>query len=261
MTRLQFSNSDAVSESISFIMLTAIMLTAFFLVYSAGFPAYNSYIDQSHMSNIEQSFSIIAYNGNTVAMHKSPFSSSELKIYGGTLASRDAGYMNISYYGDTGGTNLIGSNNTTMNVLEYSKGDDRVAYIDGGVCRYYSSGSIMIADPQIHSSPGSLIIPTITLYNSDVAKSGNGLTRILFLTPYYSKMSQTISLPTAASFDVKRIDISMKNDYADSFGRYFAETHGFTISAGPDGEVIVSKSYPSGINLQLIQSYLTVEAN
>ncbi len=254
-------NSDAVSESISFILLTAIMLLAFFAVYSAGLPAYNSYIDQSHMANVEQSFSIIAYNGNTVAMHKSPFSSSELKIYGGTLATRDAGYMEISYYGDTGGTSLIGSNNTTLRVLEYTKGEDRVAYIDGGVCRDYQSGSVMLVDPPIHSSPDSLIMPTITVYNSNVGVAGNGLTRILFLTPYYSKMSQTISLPTVAHFDVKRVDVKMKNDYADAFGRYFVDTFGFTRSGGPDGEVIVSKSYPSGIRLQLIQSYLTIEAN
>ncbi|WP_048198552.1 DUF7289 family protein [Methanocella arvoryzae] len=254
-------NSDAVSESLSFILLTAIMLIAFFVVYSAGLPAYSTYLDQSHMTNVEQSFSIIAYNGNTVAMHKSPFSSSELKIFGGTLATRDAGYMDISYYGDTGGTSLIGSNNTTLKVLEYTKGTDRVAYIDGGVCRYYPTGSVMLTDPPIHTTPDSLIVPTITVYNSDVSVAGNGLTRILFLTPYYSKMSQTISLPTAASFDVKRIDIRMKSEYADAFGRYFAETLGFTQSEGPDGEVIVSKSYPSGIRLQLIQSYLTIEAN
>ena len=169
--------------------------------------------------------------------------------------------MDISYYGDTGGTSLIGNNNTTLKILEYTKGEDKVAYIDGGVCRYYPEGSIMLADPPIHSAPDSLIMPTITVYNSNVGVAGNGLTRILFLTPYYSKMSQTIALPTVASFDVKRVDIKMESDYADAFGRYFADTFGFTPSAGPNGEVIVSKSYPSGIRLQLIQSYLTIEAN
>lgn len=250
----------AVSESISFILLTAIMLTAFFIIYATGLPAYNSYVDQSHMTNIEQSFSIIASNGNTVAMHKSPFASSELKIFGGRLAAREAGYMNISYYGDEAGTSLIGANNTSLTIMEYSKGADRVAYIDGAVCRYYDGGSVMLAEPQTFASADSLIIPTITLFNSDVDISGNGLSRILFSTPYYSKMSQTISLPNVASFDVKRVEIRMKNEYADSFGRYYVENFGFTRSAGPDGEVIVTKSYPSGIKLQVIPAYLTVDA-
>lgn len=250
----------AVSESISFILLTGILLTAFFIIYTTGMPVYNSYLDESHMSNIEQSFSIIAHNGNTVALHKSPFSSSELKVFGGQLSTRDAGFLNIAYY--DGGNNLLGSNNTSLMVLEYTKNQDRVAYVDGGVCRYYQgSGSIMLADPPIFSSPDSLIVPTIVLFNSNLSISGNGLTRISFLTPYYSKMSQTISLPSVANVPASRVDITLGGDYADCLGRYFRDSHGFGMTSNPDGTVLVSKTYPAGVNLQIITSYLTVQAN
>lgn len=249
----------AVSESISFVLLTAILLIAFFVIYLTGLPVYNSYIDQSHMSNIEQSFDIIAYNGNTVAMYQSPFSSSELKVFGGWLATRESGYMNISYYG--AGGNLIGYNNTTLTMLEYTKNTDRVAYVDGSVCRYYPDGSVMLGEPEVFSSPDSLIVPMITIFNSNVSVAGQGLTRISFLTPYYSKMSQTIAVPSVASFPVRKVIIALNGDYARPFGQYFTETHGFTQSAGPGGEVILTKTYPSDVKLQITQSYITVQAS
>jgi hypothetical protein len=168
--------------------------------------------------------------------------------------------MNISYYGDTAGTSLIGANNTTLTVVEYTKGADRVAYIDGAICRQYDTGSVMLSKPEVYTAPDSLIIPTITLFNSNVDITGNGLTRILFSTPYYSKMSQTIAIPNVASFTVKKVEIKMKNEYADSFGRYYEETLGFSRSMGPDGEVVVTKIYPSGIKLQVIPVYLTIDA-
>ena len=67
-------------------------------------------------------------------------------MYGGTLATRDTGYMNVSCF--KGGV-LVGCSNLTLSALEYSKGTVKVAYVDGSVCYVDQNGAVMIRNPKI----------------------------------------------------------------------------------------------------------------
>jgi hypothetical protein len=232
------------------------MFSFFTLVFAIGYPAYNSYVEDGHMQNMEKSFSLLSYDANLVAMQKLTISSTEIKMYGGTLATRDTGAlsMNISYYRDEDGTDLIGSSgNFDLSALEYSKGSNKLAYIDGSVCRYGPGGTIMLNEPEITNGTDFLLIPMVNLYQSKVSIAGDTLTRITFMTPYYSKYSQVIgSLGPETVPDVKNVTIRMSGDYAPCFSRYFHEKFGFQASAGANGMINLSKEYPQGINLTLL---------
>jgi hypothetical protein len=231
------------------------MFTFFAIIFAIGYPIYNSYVDSGHMQNIEKSFSLLSYNANLVAMQKLTISSTEIKMYGGTLATRDTGALslNILYYGDEAGTNLIGSSgNLNLSTLEYSKGTTRVAYIDGSVCRYDVNGAIMLKEPEVINGTDFLLIPMINLYESRASIAGDTLARITFMTPYYSKSSQKIgSLGPYTVPNVKNVTIKMDGDYGPCFSRYFQEKFGFE-PAGANGVLTLSKTYSQGINLTLM---------
>lgn len=252
-----------VSESLGYIMISGIMIVSFFLILSVGYPVYNNYLDNSHMRNIQESFYILSYNGNSVAMHNAPYSSSELKMYGGCLVNKDSGYIKISYYSNDDGTGLIAENNTTLSMLEYTKGSSRVAYVDGGVCAGQPEGSVMLREPEIYNTTDTFVYKTVSLYDTSVSASGNGALQIAFLTPYYAKMSQTVTAPGPASIpNVKFIEITVDGDYKDSFANYLQQPQlGFTKSVGSKGELILNKSYPGGITLHVVDNYVTIEAN
>lgn len=260
MSRTCLALSDtAVSQSIGFILITTILTISVIVIFAVGYPVYNSYVDNGHLSNMQASFDIMAYNGNNVALHNNPFSTSEVKIYGGTLATRESGYLNISYYTSTSGPILMGNNPLTM--LEYTKGQDRIAYIDGSVCRSTGNITYMLNDPKIYGDDDTFVITHISLYDSVVSLGGNSITRIYFFTPYYSKMLQTVTYPPAVmKRDVRRIEINISGDYKDSFGRYFSDTCGFALTPNPDGSIMASKAFPAGTDLYFTQAYLMVEA-
>jgi len=259
MSHASLKLSDtAVSQTIGYVLIAALLTLSFIIIFAVGYPAYNNYVDNGHMRNMEESFDIMSYNGNNVAMHNNPYATSEMKIYGGTLAMREAGYMNISYYNSTSGPVTLSNN--TLTILEYSKGDDRVAYIDGSVCRYTGDSSVMLKEPQIYGDDDTFVITQITLYDSAVSFGGNTLARIYFFTPYYSKMMQTVTYPPALRQEnVNRIEINLSGDYKDSFGRYLSDRYGFTLTEKANGEIMASKAYPGGIDLYYSQSYLMVE--
>lgn len=262
MTRFGVTSDSGVSESIGYIMISGILITAFALIYTMGYPIYSNYIDDGHMKNVQESFDILAYNGNSVAMHNLPYASSEIKMYGGTLATRDIGYINISYYSDNAGTlpNLIGFDNRTLTALEYTKDENRVAYVDGGVYACWGGNSTMIREPEIYSNAETFVYNEIPLLYSFVDISGTGAVQLTFSTPYYSKMSQSVYAVGAKSFnDVHHIDIIVKSDYSDAFGRYLQQQFGFTQHQGSDGELILSNTYPGGMKLCIVPDYLVIE--
>ena len=221
----------AVSESVGFMLISSMIFISFVLIFTTGYPVYNSYVDNNHMENVGKSFNILAQNANLVAMQKSMLTSSELKMYGETLAIRDTGFINVSYYDQN--DILLGNTLMTLSALEYSKGTDRVAYVDGSVCRSGLNGAVMLQEPEISSSTDMLFIPMINLFNSDVSIAGNTLTRINMMTPYYSKYYQIIKSPMPIVVNnVYKISINVTGDYASCFHSYFRDDLGFMQTTG-----------------------------
>jgi hypothetical protein len=252
-----YRSETAVSESIGFILVSGILIISFGIIFAIGYPLYNSYIDGGHMNNIQQSFNILAFNANSIALQKSPFSTSEIKMYGGTLTTREAGYINISY---TDVSHKLYFNNTTLTMLEYSKGPEKMAYIEGSVSRLGPTGSMMMKDPEIYNSTDTLIIPLITLLDSNLTVAGNGPVQISFLTPYYSKMAKTVASPAMAYFPgIEKIDITVSSEYSHAFSDYFNRLD-FSVSSETNGQVKLTKSFSPEINLYIMQCYLTIEA-
>lgn len=250
----------AVSESVGFILIATMIFISFVMIFTIGYPMYNSYVDSNHMENVGKSFSIVARNANLVAMQKSMLSSSELKMYGGTLATRDTGILNISYYGS--GDNWLGNSQIVLSALEYSKGTDKVAYVDGSVCRSGLNGAVMLQNPDISYSGGTVFIPMISLFNSEVSIAGSTLTRIEIMTPYYSKYYQITRSPKPEAIsDVHKISINITGDYAPCFRSYFRDNLGFIQETGADGTPLMNQNFSSATKLILITSGVSISVN
>lgn len=254
------TSETAVSATLGYLLICTILLTTFVLIFTIGYPIYDNYVENGHMQNIAKSFAILASNGNGVAMQKLMVSSSEMKMYGGTLATRDTGYMNVSYCDSA--NQLIGCSNLTLRALEYSKGGVNVAYVEGSVCRADKTGAVMLQDPEIYESTGMLHIPLIGMDRNQLSIAGDTLTRITLKTPYYSKMAQIITSPAPQKIaGVHYVTITLSGDYAPCLSRYFQDEHGFAESAGPDGERVLTRHYPAGINLYLTKSDVSISVN
>lgn len=265
MKRSIFMEDTAVSESLGYILIAGILLLSFAIIFVIGYPIYNGYIDGGHMKNMEDSFSIVAYNGNNVAMLNSPTASSELKMYGGNLATRGEGLITVTCY-EWDGTNFNQKGDPyslTFNIIEYSKGTDKIAYIGGSVCRLGQTGSVMLREPEIYEdeTDKTVVMSIVNLYDSEISIAGDGPMRIAFTTPYYSKMAQTVISPTSTKVEqVDRIEINIKSDYGNSFRGFFQDRLGYDLdSVDADGTINLHKDY-SDATLYYMQCKVTVEA-
>ncbi len=273
-------SDEGVSESLGFIVIFGIYLTALALIFFIGYPLYNNYVYQSHMQNMMQGFDLVSENGNNVALLKTPYQQSELKLYDGTIALKDAGNLQLQCYADTGGNNPIvtgdggstSGDSVTLRILEYSKDDSRIAYLLGGVFKKDTYTYPVVKRPIIYNytrldGTPVLVVPLISFYDNQFALAGSTLARISFGTLYYSKKDQTVDQPKLRTYEhVKLIKITITGDYKDGLYMYFRDDWGFIRDdvESNDEKIVMKKIYDTpdtGIIVNTFQSIVVTSIN
>jgi len=257
---MNFRGSDeAVSEAVGFILLTFIITLSIAIVMMTGYQVFIGMINEAHMQNMEKGFYLMSNNANKVVLFESPQQASELKMDGGVLSLKNDGYINISYWDNTG----FDFDNRSIIALEYEIGDEKVAYIMGGVCKKEGSYSVMLHEPLIYfnnvGAQNSTLFMSLIGYQNDFgAIAGTGIAHLTFTSPYYSKMLSTIRYPeTKNASQVSKINITMKSDYNYCFSQYF-KSLGFNPSMTPDGVLTMERGFNQPITLYIQKSLIAV---
>jgi hypothetical protein len=259
-------SDEAVSESLGLVLIAGTLTFAISLVLMLGYPVYVNSINEAHMQNMEEGFYLLSVNGDKVAMCESPAQSSELRLSGGVLSTQVDGEISVTCY-DSSLTNVINLFDTPypLTSLEYLLGNTRVAYDLGGVFKKEGSNSIILKEPPIYYDT-ALVVPIITIHKGEGAIGGKGLTRVTMESPFYSKMTGTVSYPHANIYDnVYKVQIKVKSDYNDALMRYFVDPQGSlkfdSATIDPNtGELIAEKTYP-GITVYIVPSSIDVSIN
>ncbi len=134
---------SAVSETIGFIYIFAIVILSMSLVYATGYPTLQSSMDTSVFENTEQSFLVLQSNMKMVAYNQA-VKNLKIKLYDSTLSVINSSSIRIEYDGN----NLLYPTGS----IEYTKGENTLSYENGGVWKAYPSGKIMVLHPGIYTS-------------------------------------------------------------------------------------------------------------
>ena len=285
-----FRSDDAVSVSVGYIIIIGILLTTLVIIFAIGFPLYNNYVDQSHLQNMAEGFDLVSENANNVAMLRTPYQQSELKLYDGTIALKDAGNILVQCYfkaGDgtyhqivpTGGYSASGDS-MEMRMLEYSKDNVSIAYLLGGVFKKDMYAYPVLKKPEMYTftreniNPGDgsrvegtpvFIMPMISLYDSQSSLAGDALARISFGTLYYSKKNQIVLQPELRIYDhVQLVKITLESDYSDCLYAYFRDDLGFhkNDAESVGGKLVMEKTYAApGITVNTVRSIVIATIN
>lgn len=277
---------EAVSNTLGFVILSGILLTSVAIIFAIGLPVYNNYVGQSHMQNMIEGFDLISENGNNVALLRTPYQQSELKLYGGTLSIKDAGTVKVHCYSDTSGaeTSLVASTGSTnsvtgdsvpLRIIEYSKDQSSIAYLLGGVFRKDVGDTTypVLKNPTIYTyihkdeygnTVPVLVIPLISLYDNPYSTEASMLARISFGTLYYSKKDQTVDQPTLHTYNgVKLVRVTFEGCDYDFAMKWYFEEMGFQkdTTLSTDDKLVMYNTYDPGITVNTIQTIVIVTVN
>lgn len=165
----------AVSETLGFVMVFAIVVSTIGVVYATGFSGLQSAKDAEQLTNMERAFDVLDDNLEDLERGGAPSRATEVKLAGGTVRSLDA----IEFTVATNGTGCGGSCpslNTTNTINPHpigyvegdtDEGDTEILYVAGAVLRRDGVGSVMLSAPEWITTPERVVIPHLLTYSGD----------------------------------------------------------------------------------------------
>ena len=128
---LRYDNK-AVSESLGYILVFAIVLTGIAGIVFFGVTMLNDAKDRNNFQNVEQGLTVVQSDLKRVAMEKAPLKTTKMHVEGGTLST------NFTYSALRVDFNGYVYDNKTGNITYYSNNGLKMLSIeDGGLWKSY----------------------------------------------------------------------------------------------------------------------------
>jgi FlaG/FlaF family flagellin (archaellin) len=214
--RLIHSN-DAVSDTLGFVLMIAVVILAAGVLYATGFPLIHSKEEATHMQEMEQSFKVLGRNINKVAFGEAPRRSSEIKIYKGAMSTTRESYMRINHTIYTLGT------------IEYTTERETIAYEGTGVfARYSTGGMIILHEPHINIA-GTPAIPVIIL-NGTGSVGGVGVVRVI--------VEEADEQEPAVLTRSESTSLEIRSEYYEAWARFFNESLNITATVNVTAKTV-----------------------
>jgi type II secretory pathway pseudopilin PulG len=236
MAKNFLQSESAVSEVVGFIFVFSIVMLAISVIYAVGYPAIQSSKENTQFQNMEQSFMVLQSNINTVAFGHAPGRTLETSLGSGSITVNSSkGDIIVKQQGTPG----IEWYNGPLGAIEYEKEGRRIAYEGGGVWKKYPAGAALkLSGPRIfvhNTSTGNrtvfVSIINISSENGISSVGGEGTASVVV-------RSKTSTYPlNITSFGEDNVEIIVKSDYADAWGRYFEDIKADDVNMTIDNEV------------------------
>ncbi|ETA68275.1 hypothetical protein MettiDRAFT_1733 [Methanolobus tindarius DSM 2278] len=143
MTREDRTNA-AVSETLGYILLFAIVTLSMGVIYAIGYPALQSNMDANVFESAEQNFIVLQSNMERVAFDQTPVKVLKLKLQASSIAVTNESSISVAYDGNHMEPYPTGE-------IVFSKDEKTIAYEIGSVFKKYpSEASVMVSEPPIY---------------------------------------------------------------------------------------------------------------
>ncbi|MDY6959054.1 MAG: hypothetical protein SVK08_07825 [Halobacteriota archaeon] len=207
-------SEDAVSETIGFILILAIIMISIGIIVAVGFPIIQQTRDNSQFQNMEQSFMVLQSSAKMVGLDNAPIKTVKMSLGDGTMTV----LPNTATITISNGTGLVKA--CTVGSIVFEMKNRSIAYQGGGVWgRYYTGESGKISDPRISVSTidgeSHLLISIINITGPESSRGGG----IAPVSLRYESTADTIIL-----YDDTGLDVAVDGDYSAAWTRHIDET-------------------------------------
>ena len=170
--------SRAVSETLGFVFVFALIISMVGLVYTSGITSLQHARDAERVVNAERAFDVLAHNLEDVTLRGAPSRATEIKLADAQLTLNEGVTINTSGELVSDPTQNF-SSTTRPQPIRYDTGSDSaVIYENGAVIRQDGSASVMKRAPPVRLTSSESILPLVATRSQD-SQSIGGSTTIL----------------------------------------------------------------------------------
>lgn len=162
------TDSRAVSDSIGFVLVFAIILTTVAIVYTGGFESLNDARQFERMNNAERAFEVLDDNVEDIIQRGAPSRATEIKLDDAALQRGNSQWINVTV---TKGTASEGEQiERSYHPIVYESQTDtsnRMIYALGATFRASTGGTVMSTEPDWIIDESRIIIPIAQTRHED----------------------------------------------------------------------------------------------
>lgn len=149
-----------VSETISFVLVFALIIGTVGSVYALGYGGLQEVRDAERVNNAERAFDVLAANMEDIVRRGAPSRGTEIQLAEASLGPGEPTYINVS---GTDGTTSFTTGNTTIEPVVYEAENTQIRYVAGAVIRVQTNGVSMLREPLMVLSADNVVIPLVQL--------------------------------------------------------------------------------------------------
>jgi hypothetical protein len=217
----------AVSETVGYILLFAIVTLSMGVIYAIGYPALQSNMDSTIFESAEQNFVVLQSNMKRVAYDQTPVKILKVKLQSASMSVKNESSITVSYDSENiycpGGT------------IEFARDDKAINYEMGAVMKSYPPrGMVMVSKPQIYIEEiNSVDVTTIGIVSvtGSETQSGKGIVSIVM-------KHQDSSINRSSG--LTNVTLTINSKYAPKWEQYLEET-GFTIANSTNPQIVIAQ--------------------
>lgn len=209
-----FSDRRGVSETVSFVLVFAMMVSTVGVVYAVGYGGLVDARDNERVDNAERAMDVLATNVEDMTRRGAPSRGTEIQLADATLGSGQATVINVSL-SDPSLENVT-TGNLSADPIVYSSGDTDLRYALGAVVRVQPGGSVMIDEPSFVIGQDHTIVPVVETSFDDGSVGGS--TTVLVRT---SRQLRETRLSRTDTYDTLTINVTTPG--GDAWRRYLEE--------------------------------------
>ncbi|PSP55194.1 hypothetical protein BRC82_06715 [Halobacteriales archaeon QS_1_67_19] len=231
------SADRAVSETIGFVFVFALVTASVGVVYTAGIGGLADAREDEQLTNAVRAFDVLADNVDDVAESGAPSRATELKLKDSTL--RYGEQIRIAVQVNDTASDANASYATTTRPLVYDAPAGEVVFAGGATFRVDDGNAAMRAEPGFVVGDGESnvsMIPLLTVYPRG-SGGGIGGSSTVLVVAYRKSAGHATPFETGLDPDASdaRVNVTVESPRADAWGWYF-ETRGMERVAAESGD-------------------------
>ena len=219
-----FKDDSAVSETIGFVLIFAIVMTCIGVILVYGNNVLDSAKSQNNLQSIEQGLTVLQSDMTQVALQQTPAKTTEMHMEEGTVTlDPTKGVMQISDQKDT-------IPQITTGAFSYNSGHDPslISIESGGLWKHFDKATnyAVITGPRIYAVPDPNKVTDINtlvlnVFKLDGSKQASGGSRTLNVKmKYETPIVNTYSLVDGAHLDGRTVTITYTTDHPNAWSEF-----------------------------------------
>ncbi|WP_129115087.1 DUF7289 family protein [Halegenticoccus tardaugens] len=239
----------AVSESLGFVLVFALVVTTTTAVFVLGMGGFEDRQRAERTANVERAFDVLADNLGDVRRYEDPSRATEIRLSGGTLALGDEVTVRVGVY--DGG--YVDEREFTLRPIVYRADGTEIAYEGGAVVRTDRGSGIVVSGPAFVD--GDVVLPFVATYADEGSTSVGGRDTVLVAAERGARASPETFEPDAG----EEVRVEIESPRADAWADYFEDDDGFADVESSGDEVAATVETTGDDRVTLTRSYVAVE--